>query len=142
MLKNEFCSCKDNISLKLPLLSSIVPAGFPSPADDYIDRNLDLNTYLIKKPASTYFVKVSGNSMCDAGINSGDILIVDKSITPSSGMIIIAVINGELTVKRFIKKNGQIYLAPENPDFPIIKIEGSIVFESWGVVTYIIHKAI
>src|SRR4030042_6039051 len=91
---------KNKTKVKLPLYISRIKAGFPSPADDYIEKELDLNEYLIKHPAATFFVRVEGNSMIDAGIHSGDILIVDKSLEAKNNKIVIAVVNGELTVKR------------------------------------------
>ncbi|WP_432736363.1 LexA family protein [Maridesulfovibrio sp. FT414] len=126
---------------KLPLMLSQVAAGFPSPADDYIDRKLDLNEHLVRHPAATFFVRTCGDSMRDANIASGDILIVDRSLDAAQNSIIIAVVNGELTVKRLKQCNGCLYLVPENPDYPVMEITEETSFEVWGVVTYIIHKA-
>ena len=126
--------------MELPLYSSTVRAGFPSPADDYIECKLDLNTHLIQHPAATFFVKASGDSMKNAGIQSGDTLIVDRSLEASHGKIIIAAINGELTVKRLSRQQGQVKLLAENPAYePIdITIEQDLVI--WGVVTHVIHQ--
>ncbi len=123
-----------------PLFLSNVSAGFPSPADDYIDRQLDLNEYLISNPAATFFVRVAGDSMIEAGINNDDILIVDRSLEPISGKIVIAVINGELTVKRLFKSPSACLLIAENPDYPDIEINREMELEIWGVATCAIHR--
>ena len=127
--------------LALPLFLATVPAGFPSPADDYIDRKLDLNEHLVKHPAATFFVRVHGDSMTEAGITTGDILIVDRALEPQNGSIVIAAVNGELTVKRLKKTAGRLLLMPANPDFAPTEITPDTQFEIWGVVTYVIHKA-
>ncbi len=125
---------------KLPLYANKISAGFPSPADDYIEMKLDLNSHLIRHPAATFFVRVSGDSMQNAGIHSGDLLIVDRSIEPGDGKIVIVALNGELTVKRLSKKHNQIKLLAENPAYPAITIvEQDLII--WGVVTYVIHEA-
>lgn len=126
--------------IELPLFSNKVRAGFPSPAEDHIDQKLDLNQFLIKHPAATFFVRVEGDSMKNAGISNGDILIVDRAITPQSGQIIVAILNGEFTVKR-VKKQGQhLLLIPENPEFPLMEVTEESDFQVWGVVTYTIHS--
>lgn len=123
-----------------PLYGSKVAAGFPSPADDYIESKLDLNQYLVKRPAATFFVRVEGESMIKAGIHPDDILVVDRSIKPSNGKIVIAVLNGELTVKR-LKINGKaVSLLPENDHFQPIMINDEMNFSIWGVVTNVIHS--
>jgi DNA polymerase V len=124
---------------KLPLFVSKVPAGFPSPAGDFIEKKLDLNDYLIRKPASTFFVQVDGDSMINAGIHSGDILIVDRSLDASNGKIIVAIFNGEFTVKRLNKRGEEIHLIAENPNYEPIRVTEGEDFEVWGVVTYVIH---
>ena len=129
------------ISYKLPLYASTVRAGFPSPADDYIEAHLDLNTHLIKHPAATFFVTASGDSMTGAGIASGDMLVVDRSLEATHGKIIIAAINGELTVKRLSRIEGTVQLMPENNLYPPIKITGEEDLVIWGVVTHVIHQA-
>ena len=123
-----------------PLFSSGVSAGFPSPADDYIDRKLDLNELLIKNPAATFFVRVAGDSMVEAGINHGDILVVDRSLEPVSGKIVIAVINGELTVKRLLKNDQSCQLIAENPNYEPLEITEETPCEVWGVATWVIHQ--
>lgn len=125
----------------LPLFSSTVQAGFPSPADDYVEKNLDLNEFIVKHPTATFFVRVEGDSMRNAGISSGDILVVDRSLTPTNGKIIVAIVDGEFTVKRMIIEGNSVSLMPENPSYKAIKINPNSQFQVWGVVTYVIHKA-
>ena len=123
-----------------PLLLSGISAGFPSPADDYIDRLLDLNELLIKNSPATFFVKVVGDSMTGAGINNGDILIVDRSIEAANGKIVIAIVNGELTVKRLVKNNDLCRLVAENPNYAPLEVNEESQCEIWGVVTSVIHQ--
>jgi len=129
------------LSLKLPLVSASVEAGFPSPADDHMERGIDLNEELIRNPAATFLIRVQGESMRDAGIHSGDTLIVDKSVTPYDRQIVVAMIDGEFTVKRFRKRNGKIFLEAENPAFDPIEVGENQELTIWGSVTYIIHQA-
>lgn len=126
--------------LARPLFLSGVSAGFPSPADDYLDRKLDLNEYLVKNPAATFFVRVAGDSMTGAGINDNDILIVDRSLEPCSGNIVIAVVNGELTVKRLMRSKNSWRLLAENPTYPPLEIDEETPLEVWGVATHAIHS--
>lgn len=126
----------------LPLYSSTVRAGFPSPADDHIESWLDLNEYLIKNPAATFFVRASGDSMLGAGIRSGDLLIVDRSLEASQGKIVIAALDGELTVKRISFAGGRVQLLPENNKYPPIDITDEQDLVIWGVVTQVIHQAV
>ena len=128
-------------SLKLPLVSASVEAGFPSPADDHMERGIDLNEELIRNPAATFLIRVQGESMRDAGIHSGDTLIVDRSVTPYDRQIVVAMIDGEFTVKRFRKRNGKIFLEAENPAFDPIEVGENQELTIWGSVTYIIHQA-
>lgn len=125
---------------RCPLYLSTVEAGFPSPAEDYVEGSLDLNEYLIKHPAATFFVRVSGDSMINAGIFPGDILIVDRSLEPVDKKIVIAVLDGELTVKRLRYRAGIPSLEPENDNYSPIRISEEMSFEIWGVVTNVIHK--
>ncbi|MFP6899343.1 MAG: translesion error-prone DNA polymerase V autoproteolytic subunit [Opitutales bacterium] len=123
----------------IPLYACGVSAGFPSPADDYLEGTLDLNERLIGEPAATFFVRAKGDSMIGAGIHDGDLLVVDRSVEARDGRVVIAVINGELTVKRLVRKNGKAWLEPENPAYqPISFNEGDDV-RLWGVVTNVIH---
>ncbi|MDY6968429.1 MAG: translesion error-prone DNA polymerase V autoproteolytic subunit [Spirochaetota bacterium] len=126
-------------SQRLPLFVTSISAGFPSPADDYIDKSLDLNEYLVRHPAATFFVRVSGDSMINAGIHAGDILIVDRAEEAVNSKIIIAVVNGELTVKRLRIEKEAVYLIPENDAYSPIQITSGMEFEVWGVVTHVIH---
>jgi DNA polymerase V len=119
---------------------SKVPAGFPSPADDYIEGKLDLNEHLIKHKAATFFVRVTGDSMLGAGIHDGDLLIVDRSLEAQDKSVVVAVVNGEFTVKRIKKEQGRVWLVPENKNYqPMEMLEGSEL-EVWGVVTNVIHE--
>ncbi len=138
----EIYSVEQKNRIQLPLFSCGVSAGFPSPADDYIDRQLDLNELLIKNPAATFFVRVAGDSMTGAGINHDDILIVDRSLEPTNGKIIIAAIDGELTVKRLSKTDYSCSLQSENPDYPALQITDDMSLEVWGVVTGVVHQFI
>jgi DNA polymerase V len=130
------------LTVKLPLSSFVVAvsAGFPSPADDHIDKNLDLNEHLIKHPAATFYVRVSGDSMINAGIHDGDLLIVDKSLKAKDGSVVVAILNGEFTVKRLRLSKFGISLVAENNSYPEIHIKEGMDFEVWGVVTNVIHK--
>ena len=128
-------------SLRLPLVSASVEAVFPSPADDHLERGIDLNEELIRNPAATFLVRVKGESMRDAGIHTGDTLIVDKSVIPADRQIVVAMIDGEFTVKRFRKHGGKIILEAENPSFQPIEIGENQEVTIWGAVTYIIHQA-
>ena len=123
----------------LPLFLARVPAGYPSPADDYMEDRLDLNRHLIKHPAATFFVRASGDSMIGAGIHSGDILVVDRSLEPGNNTVVIAAINGDLTVKRFMKTGGKLLLVPDNSRYRPIEIRDGMDFEVWGVATTVIH---
>jgi len=116
-----------------------VPAGFPSPADDYVEKSLDLNEHLIAHPAATFFVRVSGDSMTGAGIHHGDLLIVDRSLDAAAGNVVVAVLNGEMLVKRLRRVKDRFVLMPENEDFPFVEIKRGCDFPVWGVVTYVIH---
>lgn len=127
-------------SVELPLASSGVSAGFPSPADDYIESALDLNKALIKNPNSTFFARVDGESMKDEGINDGDLLIIDKYIEPISGAIAVCYVDGEFTLKRLLIEDGIIKLMPANKKYKPIIVSPEEDFIVWGVVTYSIKK--
>lgn len=127
-------------SYRLPVFSSKVQAGFPSPADDYIEGYLDLNSKFIHHPSATFVVQATGDSMVDAGISSGDWLLVDRSIEPTDGRIVIAAVNGELTVKRLSKNEGRVQLLPANSTFNPIDITQDNELVIWGVVTLVLHE--
>ena len=127
-------------SMALPIFLSKVAAGFPSPGDDHFEEKLDLNEHLVQHPASTFFVRVSGDSMLGAGIHDGDVLVVDRSLICKEGCIAIAVIDSELTVKRFSHRGDVVALLAENPKYPDIIVTSEMDFRIWGVVTTVIHK--
>lgn len=130
----------NNSAYKVPIFSSKVQAGFPSPADDYIEGYLDLNTKFITHPAATFVLQVTGDSMVDVGIFSGDWLLVDKSLEATDGKIVIAAVNGELTVKRLSRKGNQVQLLPANPKFKPIDITEDSEMVIWGVVKLVLHE--
>jgi len=127
-------------SFRIPLLNDSVSAGFPSPADDYTEENIDLNEHLISNPFSTFFLRVKGDSMINAGIKDKDLIIVDKSLTARPGNIIIAMIDGEFTIKRLSIKNNELYLKAENHNYPDFRFKNHIDVQIWGVVIYSIHS--
>ena len=134
---------KDNSLETVPYILSIISAGFPSPADDYIENNLSISELLIKNQLSTFLMKTSGDSMIEAGINDGDVLIVDRSLEARSRDIVIAIFEGNLTVKRLIiKADGSAILKAENPLYKNILISEYTELEIWGVVTSAIHQFI
>ncbi|MBC7125405.1 MAG: translesion error-prone DNA polymerase V autoproteolytic subunit [Bacteroidales bacterium] len=137
--KIDFFTADTTSDLSLPLAEGI-KAGFPSPAQDYIDIAFDLNKELVKNPSSTFYGRVRGDSMVDEGINDGDILVIDKSLPPTDGRKAVCYIDGEFTLKTIrIKKDG-IYLMPANPAYKPIKVTEENDFVVWGIVTYVIHK--
>lgn len=123
----------------LPVAFCAVPAGFPSPADDYIEKDIDLNEWLIENKLATFLVRVDGDSMNDE-IHDGDRLIVDRSIEPKERDIVVACLDGEMTVKRFIRRGDRIFLAAENSHYSEIEITGESELVIWGVVTHCIHS--
>ncbi len=126
------------MSFKLPLYISTIHAGFPSPAESYVESKIDLNEFLVDHPAATFLVRAKGDSMFDCGISDGDILVVDRSVEPKDNSIIIAVLSEEFTVKRLKIKKGEYYLFPENQEYREIKVTEDMEFEVWGVVTKVI----
>lgn len=123
-----------------PLFLARISAGFPSPADDYVESPLDLNAYLVRNPAATFMVKVSGDSMAGAGIADGDLLVVDRSAEAVHGKIVVAVLDGELAVKRLHIRNGVRLLVPENPKYKPLRIESGQELQLWGVVTGVVKR--
>lgn len=124
----------------LPYYSSTVSAGFPSPADDNVASNLNLNKLLIKHEAATFFMEVKGDAMKDAGIWSGDILVVDRSLSAKHGRVVIVTIGEELFIRRLYKLRNKVLLMPENKEYEPMEINNDIESVIWGVVNYVIHK--
>ena len=126
--------------LSCPLYLSPVNAGWPSPAEDYIDQQLNLHEYVVRNPAATFFLRAAGDSMINVGIHDGDLLIVDRSVDAAPNRVVIAALEGELLVKRLARRNGKTWLVPANPDYPDIDITNREYVHIWGVVTYVLHK--
>ena len=124
----------------IPVMSHRVPAGFPSPADDYVQDRVDLNEHLILHRDASFILRVSGWSMVGAGIHDGDELIVDRAIEPVDGHVVVAVIDGELTVKRLRRSGKTVRLVAENPEYPDIEFVDGEELVIWGVVTRVLHK--
>ena len=139
MKVTEIYELDQSIKLELPLFSSRIPAGFPSPGDDYIDQKLDLNE-LIRHPSDTFLVKVEGDSMINAGIYDGDILVVDRAMEAEDNKVVVVNLDGELTVKRLKIKETSVFLLPDNPKYEPIEIRPLSEFRIMGVVTFVIHK--
>lgn len=135
---------EDPSRLRVPLYQSRVQAGFPSPAEDFIEGRLDFNELLVKRPAATFCVRVTGASMTGAGIFPDDILVVDRSIEPerSFGKVVIAVIDGQMTVKRLIRQGERVLLQPDNPRFESIELNGDMDAIIWGVVTGLVRNTL
>lgn len=126
--------------LQLPCAGKQISAGFPSPAEDYLENMLDLNQALIKNPSATFFGRVKGLSMRDAGVDDGDLLVIDKSLTYRKGALAVCFVNGEFTLKRVKLERGRVWLLPANPDFEPIAVSPEAEFMVWGIVTYIIKQ--
>lgn len=121
------------------LMNASICAGFPNPAEDAGGFALDLNAYLVKHPISTYYLRVEGDSMTGAGIAAGDIVVVDKSLEPRSGDIVVAAVDGDFTLKRLKKQGGEAWLVAEHPGYPPIALHQATDAALWGVVTFVIH---
>ncbi len=130
---------KERTALTLPLASDPVAAGFPSPADDYVEVGIDLNEQLIRHPSSTFFLRVSGDSMTGAGIHNGDLLVVDRSLEPRPGRVVVAVLDGAFTLKRLMRNAGNLVLEAANPAYPPLKLQGCEEVQIWGVAVHVIH---
>lgn len=126
--------------LPLPLFASAIQAGFPSPAEDYVAARLDLNELLIRHAEATYFLRVKGDSMVGAGIHPGDLLVVDRALNPQDGSVVVAEVDGELTVKRLRLRTGLPELHPENPAYPVLRFKDGQELRVWGVVTSTVHS--
>ena len=137
--KNKIYKFNNKKSADVGLYLTSISAGFPSPAEDHIDVNLNLNDYLVKHPSSTFYIYVKGDSMVGSGIYDGDLMVIDRSLEPRSNGVVVAVIDGEFTVKKIYKKNNQIYLLPNNKNYKPIHIKEHMDFQIWGVVTHSIH---
>lgn len=126
--------------IQIPYITEGVSAGFPSPAADFMETNIDLNKELSENPLATFYIKVKGNSMIDAGINDKDVLVVDRSLEPQNNKIAICCIDGEFTVKRIQVEKDCLYLMPENQSYEPIKVTEENQLIIWGMVTYVIKK--
>jgi DNA polymerase V len=126
--------------LRIPYIEEGVSAGFPSPAADFLETNIDLNKELSSNPLATFYIKVKGNSMIDAGINDKDVLVVDRSLEPQNNKIAICFIDGEFTVKRIKLEKDCLYLMPENANYQPIKVTEENQLVIWGIVTYVIKN--
>ncbi len=126
-------------ALVLPLAGESVAAGFPSPADDYVEVGIDLNEQLIRHPSSTFFLRVSGDSMTGAGIHHGDLLIVDRSLEARPGRIVVAVLEGAFTLKRLARHRGRLRLEAAHPSYPAIDLHDADDVRLWGVAVHAIH---
>jgi DNA polymerase V len=140
LIAKEIYTLEKGKAMNLPFIEAKVPAGFPSPAAEYFENKLDLNEYLIRHPEATYFIRVEGDSMIDAKIYDGDLLIVDRALEPVMGKVVIANINGELTVKKIDRINGKLFLVAENEIYKPIEITEEKELLIWGVVVYAVHK--
>jgi len=138
--KLVFYPLKDAILKEVPFYKESVPAGFPSPAEDFMDLDLNLQEYLVQHPSATFCVRAVGDSMIKAGIHSGDVMVVDRALEPKNNKIVLAVLDGEFTVKRIKKNKEQLFLVPENDQYQPIIITEEMDFKVWGVVTHVIHK--
>ncbi|MCK5845617.1 MAG: translesion error-prone DNA polymerase V autoproteolytic subunit [Victivallales bacterium] len=126
--------------LSPPVFEESVPAGFPSPAEGYAERPLDLNELLVKNPPATFFVRVSGDSMTGAGVFPGDLMVVDRSLRAVDGSVVVALLEGEFTLKRLRLSGDLVELLPENEAYPVIKVEKQSDFQIWGVATHCVHS--
>lgn len=126
--------------IELPFFSNPIKAGFPSPAEDHIEQTLDITELLVTNPPATFYLRVSGDSMIDAGIYEKDILIVDRSLTAQHGDIVVAQINDEFTVKRFYVRNSEFILHPENPKYEPIVVKNGDEFAIFGIVTSVVRQ--
>lgn len=136
----EFYTPEDSSPLEIVLAQTGISAGFPSPADDFKEFKISLDKTLVKNKEATFYAKVSGQSMVGAGIDDGDLLVVDKSLDPKHNSIAVCFIDGEFTVKRLKVSEGNVYLQPENPSYKAIKITNDNDFQVWGIVTHVIKK--
>ena len=136
----DFFSAETEAELSIPIAEGGISAGFPSPAEDFLDLSIDLNKELIKNPSSTFYARVKGQSMQDMGIDSGDLVIIDKSIEPKNGKIAICFIDGEFTMKRIKIEKDCCWLVPANKKYQPIKVTADNDFVIWGIVVHVIKS--
>lgn len=136
----DFFSVDTSTELSLPYATGGVSAGFPSPADDFLENNLDFNKEFIKNPSSTFYAKVKGNSMKDAGISNGDILVIDKSLEPKTGDIAVCFLDGEFTVKNILIEKDVVWLVAQNEEYRPIKVTAENELIIWGIVITVIKS--
>ncbi|MEM8560077.1 MAG: S24 family peptidase [Bacteroidota bacterium] len=128
-----------NLHAPRPLFLTRVAAGFPSPADDHIDQDLNLHAYLVRNPAGTYFARAEGDSMTGKGIHDGDLLVIDRTLEPTNGRTVVAVVNGELLVKEYRRVGRRLFLLAHNELYPPLELREGEECHIWGVVTHVIH---
>ena len=138
--KLEFFSVDISTKLPLPYVTGGISAGFPSPADDFLEDNLDFNKQFIKNPSSTFYARVKGNSMIDAGISDKDILVIDKSLEPKTGDVAVCFLDGEFTVKHILIEKDVVWLVPKNDEFKPIKVTADNELTIWGIVINVIKS--
>jgi DNA polymerase V len=138
--KLQFFTPKTSNSNGVIFIDTGISAGFPSPADDFKETRISLDEELITNKEATFFAKVNGQSMIGAGLDNNDLLVIDRSLEPENNKIAVCFLDGEFTVKRLKVKNGEVWLQPENPNYPIIKITEENDFVIWGIVTSVIKK--
>lgn len=127
-----------DLSLEIPYFSAGISAGFPSPALDFEDLKIDLNKHVIRNPSATFFGKVKGQSLKNAGIEDGDLMVIDRSVAPKNNKIVVVFLDGEFTAKRIEKRGAELWLMPENDAYQPIRVGADSQFEVWGVVTHVI----
>ena len=127
-------------TISVPLLLQTISAGFPSPAEDWIDKRLDLNEFLVRRPSSTFFVRVEGDSMTGAGIINGDLLVVDRAVEPKHRDVVLVIVDGDFTVKRWICQGDRRLLQPENENYPVLDLSLHSDWQVWGVVLFAVHS--
>ena len=138
--KLEFFKPKKGDSLGQWLIEEGISAGFPSPADDFKEVRISLDKELVKNTDSTFYARVSGDSMENAGLSDGDLIVIDRSVNPENNKIAVCYLDGEFTVKRIVRKDSKLYLKPENRNYNKIEIKGDDQLIIWGIVTYVIKK--
>ena len=136
----DIYSADTETELALPLVEGGIVAGFPSPALDFVDASIDLNRHLIKHPSATFYGRVKGDSLKNAGITDGDLLVIDKSLEPTNGRIAVCYLDGEFTAKRIQIRKETVFLVPENENYKPIRVDKDNDFMIWGIVTHVIKK--